>query len=351
MLLFAAPFSPCYGLASVTLQGEKMAAAVPPNTTACTQAPRTRLLQARPLIPGRKLHEGYRHSYRELQDNLSLLARKHGDLTIRPSGVFRQQTGWWQKYSLLGEAGHGAFGDVTGTRIRDDGGRPVARAIKSMDSEDCIREIMNQFITQAGDGKNYVVPLIEAHVSERDGAQLVMERGGISLSRLFNRDSSGFAGVTAILAGVLQALAHCHERGVSHGDLHGGNILVSRDGDGILQVRLCDFGLSRLLDTGGEPAADDIQGIVRVLRPLLEAQQGYGRVGERDLLVEFLYNIPTLVSDPGQTLTGLQDHLQDIRRRGLALAMQAPPAQKPGQWVDPLAPFDSGDLPGFGRFV
>lgn len=46
----------------------------------------------------------------------------------------------------------------------------------------------------------------------------------------------------------VQAVKHCHERGVFHGDIHTGNFLVSHHS---LELKLIDFRCARLINTQG----------------------------------------------------------------------------------------------------
>jgi serine/threonine protein kinase len=52
---------------------------------------------------------------------------------------------------------------------------------------------------------------------------------------------------------LFRALDHCHARGVVHGDVKPGNLLVSSDG----YVQLCDFGIARISSTSMMEAADN----------------------------------------------------------------------------------------------
>ncbi|QDG53648.1 tetratricopeptide repeat protein [Persicimonas caeni] len=59
--------------------------------------------------------------------------------------------------------------------------------------------------------------------------------------------SSSWADLRALLASMLDALAHAHARGVIHRDLKPANVLFDRRTDGRLTIKLADFGIAHAL--------------------------------------------------------------------------------------------------------
>ncbi|THH06240.1 hypothetical protein EW145_g4230 [Phellinidium pouzarii] len=86
-----------------------------------------------------------------------------------------------------------------------------------------------------------------------------------------NRDVTSYlknhdADILDIIEGILKGLEHMHKKGVVHGDLRGGNILVSKQG----VPKISDFGLSKLF--GRESSSSGGKGTLRwMARELLEA--------------------------------------------------------------------------------
>jgi len=81
------------------------------------------------------------------------------------------------------------------------------------------------------------------------------------------RGRLGWPDLRAVLAALLDALAHAHARGVIHKDLKPGNVLFGTGGEGI---RLTDFGLAHAMDREGltlETPADRIAGTPAYMAP------------------------------------------------------------------------------------
>jgi serine/threonine protein kinase len=82
----------------------------------------------------------------------------------------------------------------------------------------------------------YVMPRLDGHTLDE-----MMDRGGLTLTRFLE-----------ITIQVLRGLEAAHDVGVVHRDLKPHNIFVARDQDGRDQVKLLDFGVSKLLDRGND---------------------------------------------------------------------------------------------------
>jgi len=75
-----------------------------------------------------------------------------------------------------------------------------------------------------------------------------------------------------LVMAVAEAVGYAHERGVVHRDLKPGNVLVGRDG----RPRLLDFGISKLLDPGGDPQRTTTAHGARMLTPAYASPEQLG---------------------------------------------------------------------------
>ncbi len=102
-----------------------------------------------------------------------------------------------------------------------------------------------------------VVAIHSAERSDNDIPYLVMEYlDGETLAAIADRERLGIQAILTIGTQVAAALAALHDAGVVHCDVKHDNILVLATGvaGASLQIKLLDFGVSRLVD---EPFADD----------------------------------------------------------------------------------------------
>jgi serine/threonine-protein kinase len=85
---------------------------------------------------------------------------------------------------------------------------------------------------------------------------LVMEYiEGCGLSDLIKREGRiSPARCLDILIDACDASSVAHEKGIIHRDLKPSNIMIAVSGDGTEQVKIVDFGIAKLLPTGGEEA-------------------------------------------------------------------------------------------------
>ncbi len=75
-----------------------------------------------------------------------------------------------------------------------------------------------------------------------------------------------------------EALAHAHDHGILHRDIKPGNVLLTPDGDGVLNAKLVDFGLAKFLN-GDAPSQDLTQSGEIVGSPLyMSPEQCCGKI-------------------------------------------------------------------------
>jgi eukaryotic-like serine/threonine-protein kinase len=121
-----------------------------------------------------------------------------------------------------------------------------------------------------------IVPLLDC--GEDDGVlYLVWELvEGPTLSRLMASRELGDSEALALIADVLDALAHAHARGVVHRDVKPGNIMVAPDG----RARLADFGVARLSGEEGLTNTGDVVGTVAYMAPEQARGHSVGPAGD-----------------------------------------------------------------------
>jgi serine/threonine-protein kinase len=150
------------------------------------------------------------------------------------------------RYRLMEEIARGAIGTVwRAVDVTTD--EPVA--VKQLRPEAATQpELVDAFLTEAeilAELDHPSVVRVRDFVDREAGARaLIMELvDGEDLRQRIRRDGPLPPAVAAnVVAQVAEALAYLHERGVTHGDVKPGNLLVPADGG---PVRLADFGVAR----------------------------------------------------------------------------------------------------------
>ena len=152
-------------------------------------------------------------------------------------------------YKFVKLLGKGAFGKIT-LGIHKLTGKYVA--IKSIDKvnikdEYSRRKVFQEVYILKKIRHSCVIRLLEVFESEKHFL-MVMEYsgGGDLLQYVKKRKRLNEQSAKAIFKQILYALGHCHCRSVLHRDIKLDNVLM--DGEG--GVKLCDFGVSRIVKKG-----------------------------------------------------------------------------------------------------
>ncbi|XP_033606145.1 neither inactivation nor afterpotential protein C [Cryptotermes secundus] len=162
-----------------------------------------------------------------------------------------------ERYTLGDLLGSGVYSEVFEARDQENGGKRVAIKIQAVtpDTEEDLRNeyhILREFSCHPNLPDLYGIYLKKASSdSEHERVWFVMElclggpvrdlvRGLQEENRRMTEEHIAY-----ILKEVVKVLVYLHENHVMHRDIKGSNILLTKDGE----VKLVDFGLSRLLES------------------------------------------------------------------------------------------------------
>ncbi|MEZ0227112.1 MAG: serine/threonine-protein kinase, partial [Planctomycetota bacterium] len=147
-------------------------------------------------------------------------------------------------YRILEKIGEGGFGEVFRAE-HEVLGRIVA--IKVPRDLEALAALRLEGVIQATLDHPAIVRTLEISISH-DPPYVVLEHvDGMSLAELIKREGPlHWKRASRILIEASRALKHAHERGVVHGDVKPGNVLVEPGEEG--KVRLTDFGLGRVFE-------------------------------------------------------------------------------------------------------
>ena len=174
-------------------------------------------------------------------------------LLLREASMAGQIVG---AYTVERELGQGGMGSVWLAR-RTDGRFEGFVAIKFLNAGLVTRGGPERFAREGSILARLAHPniarLLDAGVAA-GGAQpyLVLEYiDGLTIDRYCDQNALGLTARVRLFLDVLAAVAHAHTRLILHRDLKPTNILVTAGGE----VKLLDFGIAKLLDDAGVPAA------------------------------------------------------------------------------------------------
>ncbi|GIH01394.1 serine/threonine-protein kinase [Plantactinospora mayteni] len=167
-------------------------------------------------------------------------------------------------YQLLARLGAGGMGRVYLGRSK--GGRPVAVKVihphLAADSQ-FRRRFEAEVAAVRRVGGIHTVQVVDAR-ADADPPWLVTEYiAGPSLHEAVGEHGAfSAAAVAGLGAGLAEGLMAIHERGVVHGDLKPGNVLLAQDGP-----RIIDFGIARALDATSQTTRTSVVGTPGFMSP------------------------------------------------------------------------------------
>lgn len=162
------------------------------------------------------------------------------------------QLGRYQLKSVLGRGAMGLVYEALDPRL--DRRVAIKTILKSHLLDDTVaQDYSRRFVREAQAAARLTHPHIVTVFDfgeEDEVAYIVMEFiEGSELAQHFdNQNYFGLAEAVRILCELLDALAYAHDRGIVHRDVKPANVMIDRAG----HVKLTDFGVARLVDTGAD---------------------------------------------------------------------------------------------------
>ncbi|MDX1419471.1 MAG: serine/threonine-protein kinase [Rubricoccaceae bacterium] len=155
-------------------------------------------------------------------------------------------------YRIEGELGRGGMGVVYRAR-RADGAFEKTVALKlvkrGMDTDEVLARFRRERQVLAGLDHPGIARLLDAGEAADGRPYLAMEYvEGEPVTAYADRRRLGVEARLHLFEAVCEAVAYAHQRFIVHRDLKPSNILVAEDDAGRPQVKLLDFGISKLLD-------------------------------------------------------------------------------------------------------
>jgi serine/threonine protein kinase len=166
------------------------------------------------------------------------------------------------RYELRRLLGRGGMADVWAAHDRALGRDVAVKVLRGLEAEHEARFAAEVRTLARLDHPN-LVRLLDA--GDDDGrAYLVMDLvDGETLAEALRRGPLPVPRVTEVGAGLARALAAIHDQGVVHRDVKPGNVLLDPGG----RVRLTDFGIARLVDSGRLTSSGATMGTAAYLAP------------------------------------------------------------------------------------
>jgi serine/threonine-protein kinase len=160
-----------------------------------------------------------------------------------------------RRFRLLQELGRGGMGAVYAAERVEDGRYVAVKILHPQFIGDV--QVLQRFLEEGRTCMRLEHPNIlrvhECNTAEDGSSYLVMDLlEGVPLSAYTrNGGRISVAHAVPILVGMLAGLEHAHAMGVVHRDLKPGNVFLARDPEGLIAVKLLDFGIAKVMDIAG----------------------------------------------------------------------------------------------------
>ena len=152
----------------------------------------------------------------------------------------------FSEYEVIRELGRGSFAVVRLVKHKLTGVIRAMKAIRKTDDEELEKDIVNEInILMKLDHPN-IVKIFEFYISETKYYLITEYCPCGSLFNFINNNDGPFTEIQAsyIMHQLLSAVNYCHKMKIIHRDIKPENILINKNQNGFVEIKLCDFGTS-----------------------------------------------------------------------------------------------------------
>jgi len=179
----------------------------------------------------------------DANNNLQQEAKVPSPLQDLENAVSTNFDSFEKSYTLGRKLGEGNFGAVYVAKSAVDE-KQVAVKVQHATPENAANRLRELKSMKIADNM-FITRYIDSYLASNK-LYIVMEFvDGMTLRDLAYRFQLRYETIAAIIASILKALSHIHQRNLMHRDVKGDNILVGKNGE----VKLADFGLAMLEGT------------------------------------------------------------------------------------------------------
>ena len=199
------------------------------------------------LTEEKEEEEEYFDDISSISDNKKLNKKNKKEIRIEYNPLIsKMKSDPFLEYDVIKDLGRGSFALVRLVKHKLTGAIRAMKAIRKTEDEELEKNIINEInILMKLDHPN-IVKIFEFYISDTKYYLITEYCPGGSLFNLINENKGPFTEIQAsfIMHQLLSAINYCHKMKIIHRDIKPENILINKNQNGFVEIKLCDFGTS-----------------------------------------------------------------------------------------------------------
>ena len=199
------------------------------------------------LIEEKEEEEEYFDDISSISANKKLNKKNKKEIRIEYNPLIsKMKSDPFLEYDVIKDLGRGSYALVRLVKHKLTGAIRAMKAIRKTEDEELEKNIINEInILMKLDHPN-IVKIFEFYISDTKYYLITEYCPGGSLFNLINENKGPFTEIQAsfIMHQLLSAVNYCHKMKIIHRDIKPENILINKNQNGFVEIKLCDFGTS-----------------------------------------------------------------------------------------------------------